>query len=744
MLPDERRRSIPISCRFGAYHLRLCGRLSTLNLPSCVGPVPYDQWLLTHFHNDWSVKQVKHWILSKCNLVRTPDVPSQRSASPIFFTSPYSRTGYTLGQYDEAEDDPEYDSLQCDKGSQTLFVNPNSGPSNKLGNNPLVDQYILIAFSTGRILQNDDTVSSCKLRPYELVEMHRSNTIAPLRREVILEYVQPYFHARVRALLAAWSPKAGRFKPPGKTTEHELGGLSKKREIPVTLRWRPKLEWKDRWVIIHKDILSLSKDESGVTPRHQFSLATLKALRGADSLERTCSIVANQRVICLKFRTIRSTTLPMTVPSTTSSEGWKTDTSKATSGQLSSGSEKATGKRRFRKSTPRQPYNPDDICRGEGEWVVLDMLDDYAFANMLRVLHRYAPQPVSSSFLPSSELGNCRPTAQTMPSLNGCSHKSIPYPEWRIDVAETAQKARTGDVTKPLSWSTWTEMDGGNSPSDSSGFRPRNKYWQEMHDQNGIIPDCYRTGSESITEPVLEANSDSNPEMDSELEWEGWMNDLNRQTCATSEKLHSPSSTLSSLPSSLRSETSSSLTRQWNYPIALSNLGTTAFSRRSFDGQAPSSMSQRTDSSEVLRETADAAHTHRVFKTITMHTTSPRSPPSHERLSLSVDTGGSANLAQYFSEPSCEQPLTVSSANGTRASLRALSDAGLQKSSANTALRHVRSGSSLYSPSPPCLPDISEGITYISLRPSSPNTPSKRKYSFLRGAEKLVKGLDSH
>lgn len=717
MLPDECRCSVPVSCRF----------------------VPYDQWLLTHIQNDWNVKQVKHWILSKCNLVRTPDVPQQRSVSPIFFASPSSRTGYTLGQYDEAEDDPECDSLRADKDSlgKTLFASLRPRPSNKLGNNRLVDQYILIAFSTGRVLQNDDIVSSCNLRPYELVEMHRADTIAPLHREVILEYVQPYFHARVRALLAAWNPKAGRFKPPGKTTEHELAGHNKKRELPVSLRWRPKLEWKDRWVVIHKDILSLSKDESGVSPRHQFSLATLKALRGADSLQKACAIVADQRVICLKFRTIRPIALPMTAPSTTSSEGWKTDTSRTTSDQLSSGPEKPTEKRRLRKST-RQPYNPDDVCRGEGEWVVLDMLDDYAFANMLRVLHRYAPRPVSSSFLPSAELGDCLPTVPTTLSLDGCSRKSILYPEWRIDVAETARKACAGNIIKPLSRALWTEMDCTSSFSDSSGSRTRNKSWQEIHLQCGVIPDCYRSGPESIAESVPdEADSDSNSEVDSELEWEGWMNDLNRPTSVTSEKIHSPSSTSSSLPS-LRSEMSSNPPQKWNYPIALSNLSTTKSAGRSFDDQASSSMSQRTNSSEVLRESEAAVHTHRVLKTITMRTISSRAPlSSHRRRSSSVSPEGSAKLAQSFGQLNCGQPPAVSSTNGGYASFRALSDAGSPKSSAS--LRHVRSGSSLNLPPP----DISEGPTYISLKPSSSDTPSKSKHLFLRGAERLVRGLDA-
>ncbi|KAI5998728.1 hypothetical protein EDD15DRAFT_193135 [Pisolithus albus] len=711
---QEERRSIPISCRF----------------------VPYDQWLLTHIHNDWSIKQVKHWILSKCNLVRTPDVPQQRSLSPIFFASPCSRTGYTLGQYDEAE---EGDSLRSDKDSlgESLFANPRPRPSNKLGNNRLVDQYILIAFSTGRVLENDHILSSCNLRPYELVEMHRSETIAPLHREVTSEYVQPYFHARVRALLAAWNPKAGRFKPPGKTTEHQLGGHSRKREFPVTLRWKPKLEWKDRWVVIHKDILSLSKDESGVSPRHQFSLATLKALRGADSLQRACAIVADQRVICLKFRTIHPITLAMTAPSTTSSEGWKTDTSKTTSGQLSSGSDKATEKRRLKKSA-RQPYNPDDICRGEGEWVVLDMLDDYAFANMLRVLHRYAPRPVSSSFLPSAELGNCLPTVPTTLSQDGCSHKSIPYPEWRIDVTETARKACAGNITKPLSWTFWTDMGCTSSLSESSGSRFRNKPWQDTHLQNGVIPDCYRVGSESIAESVLdETDSDSNSELDSELEWEGWMNDLNRQTSVTSEKIHSPSSASSSLPS-LQSEMSSKRPEEWIYPLALSNLSTTASSGRSFDDQASNSLSQRTDSSEILRESTAAMHTHSGLKTNTTPTIGTQSPlSSHRRRSSSVSPNGSAKLAQSFAQLNCGQLLAVSSTNGARASFRALSDAGLPKSS--PTLRHVRSGSSLHPPPP----DIAEGLTYNSLTPSSSNTPSKPKHLFLRGAERLVRRLDS-
>ena len=117
--------------------------------------------------------------------------------------------------------------------SPKYYVSPTNFP---VTGGFLADHYVLISFSTGTILEDIYSLSRYKLRPYELLEIHRSGTVVLLPREVAVEYVQPYFHARVKALLAVWSHKSGRFKPPGNSTEHEIG--HKKRTRPA-LRWKP-------------------------------------------------------------------------------------------------------------------------------------------------------------------------------------------------------------------------------------------------------------------------------------------------------------------------------------------------------------------------------------------------------------------------------------------------------------------------------------------------------------------------
>ena len=159
----------------------------------------------------------------------------------------------------------------------------------------------------------------------------------------------------------------------------------------------------------------------------------------------------------------------------------------------------------------------DGDCE-EGEWVVLDMLDDtgksllpyrkkianrhpLAFTSLLRILHRHSPPPLSSSFVPilPSSANPPTPTTSTTPSptskLNHLptdavkfnrrprlphlhmrklsttgdpqgpsAHAStfgiIPYPEWRIAVVERAQRAGVGDVGPALGWFLWGKLDG--------------------------------------------------------------------------------------------------------------------------------------------------------------------------------------------------------------------------------------------------------------------------------------------
>ena len=104
------------------------------------------------------------------------------------------------------------------------------------------------------------------LRPYELLEIHSADSIVRLPREVIAHYIRPYFEARIRALRVVsrdhWQssregfvPRVGRKLSKGRLVASDPLTYGMFREKKKT-----KLEWRERWVVIHQGVLSLCKD----------------------------------------------------------------------------------------------------------------------------------------------------------------------------------------------------------------------------------------------------------------------------------------------------------------------------------------------------------------------------------------------------------------------------------------------------------------------------------------------------
>jgi len=247
--------------------------------------VPYDQWFITHLDDNQKVKQVKHWILSKCNIIQTPHLSAQRPVSPITFASSIrTRTsvdsvddGYNEDdEYDEDSDDLDDFSYRHPELRRQAIYSRRPGKTSTVsasrtvqpGSSPVTDQYTLISFSTGTILEDDFALSWYKLRPCELLEMHRSGKVVQLPREIMSEYVQPYFESKARALRAVWSVKSGRFESPAATGNRlNARGRDKISTIQTPLqpekkRRKAKVEWKDRWIVINHGTLSLCKDSS--------------------------------------------------------------------------------------------------------------------------------------------------------------------------------------------------------------------------------------------------------------------------------------------------------------------------------------------------------------------------------------------------------------------------------------------------------------------------------------------------
>ncbi|KAH7912340.1 hypothetical protein BJ138DRAFT_1178917 [Hygrophoropsis aurantiaca] len=781
MQSDNYRPLIPIACRL----------------------VSYDQWFITHFDDSWKIKQVKNWMLSKCSLIQAPDPPSQRPVSPITFASTI-RTKSSLDSGDDGYfEDDEYDEdsedfdepsyrhydlrrqyIYARQSAKPLHLSNTSAPVNASRNegtasNPISEQYTLISFTTGAILEDDFALSWYNLRAYELLELHCSNNVVPLPREVLADYVQPYFEARVRALRAVWSPKAGRFEtPPNDRTPNEIYNRKSKDKVanrldsfpsmPASLqsekkRRRAKVEWRDRRIVISQGTLTLFKDQVGAAPIHHFPLSALIALRGSESLERACSIAAGQRVVCIKFHPLvpkASPTMvspPHSVPSSPVMEAYKSDVHPELSDILPQTVENnAVQQEPYGPREPSNPqsspssstYGPDDICRGEGEWLVLDLLDDHAFSAILRILHRYARHPISSSFLPSSSIvaavnspNNLTSQAIT-PFVYSSPYESLPYPEWRINTVEAARKAGMGDVGKPMAWVLWTDRGLGESLLGNIRNQ-RQTFTQEMQ---------YKSNSLSAS---IYSQDDSDTEDESEMEWEGWMRDLERQnrtelSAKMSQSSRRPSHSPSPLPSPPLSDTSSpgrtrirtpsltlprsAISPSVNYPMPpYPNIDTLM--------QDPSLREGFSRTSGDLTCISDR------MNTTTISTVSV-GPPLPRRRSSTM-TSGRASKITKDKEKSERAALSTSdsSTNGRHRQYSAFAPRPRQRD----AIRHARSGSNLRVSSAPQPNEIEPSISHPG-DPANANGSGGKKLhdggrSIIRGvsmrAERLVRGLDS-
>lgn len=127
----------------------------------------------------------------------------------------------------------------------------------------LSTRYTLLTFSTGQILEDEFLLSWYNLRPYELLELHLAGAVVGLPREVMLDYVKPYFMAKVKALR-----KEGDLLYEGSMRIQQAGkGQSYSPDTSMRKKGKIKLEWKERWVIIHQGVLNLCKYRTvGVVP----------------------------------------------------------------------------------------------------------------------------------------------------------------------------------------------------------------------------------------------------------------------------------------------------------------------------------------------------------------------------------------------------------------------------------------------------------------------------------------------
>ena len=83
--------------------------------------VPLDQWLITHVDTSWKVKDIKHWILSKCNAWGSsngPQPPRFRPASPVTFSTPSRRSSLDSVSWAGTEEGDDDDDIWLDEDSE--------------------------------------------------------------------------------------------------------------------------------------------------------------------------------------------------------------------------------------------------------------------------------------------------------------------------------------------------------------------------------------------------------------------------------------------------------------------------------------------------------------------------------------------------------------------------------------------------------------------------------------------------
>jgi hypothetical protein len=344
-----------------------------------------------------------------------------------------------------------------------------------------------------------------------------------------------------------------------------------------------------------------------------------------------------------------------------------------------------------------------------------------AFSSILRILHRQASHPISSSFVPSSSIITVSPHSSATSSF--AAYDTIPYPEWRINTVENARKAGMGDVGKAMAWVLWTEKGLGESLSGNIRHH-RQAFSREMQ-YKPIPPDIY-------------CGSDDDSDDDSEMEWEGWMRDLERQSrvkhsSRSSRQAHIPVS--SSLPSPPLSEASPSGSPRVRSPsLSVSQLAAGSFTPYPNIGNVIQARGARD-----YRST-EYPHSPENIKSTTVSTVSVGMAPSPRRRSSTLlGELGATTRRDHGKGKQDQEPFPSIPINGIRVNARTVSVSTSLQCSPSASLRHARSSSNLRVSSSPYGSDAAESV--------GPSSPSKRQSAFMRGmslrAGKLVRGLES-
>lgn len=201
------------------------------------------------------IKDIKHWILAKCNAwgAAAPQPPRFRPASPVTFAASRRSSTESSSRGDtDGEDEWDlfaYGDLKDPSASTDRYLAGRSSFNSSEDMHPpmvpesVAHKYALYSFSCGHLLEDEASLSWYKLRPFELLEMHRVNGVIHLPRSSLLAYIEPYFEATVMVSEGATSRKSRT----GRGTR-----ISEERNAA----------WLVRWAFIREGVLNLCKDRS--------------------------------------------------------------------------------------------------------------------------------------------------------------------------------------------------------------------------------------------------------------------------------------------------------------------------------------------------------------------------------------------------------------------------------------------------------------------------------------------------
>lgn len=346
-----------------------------------------------------------------------------------------------------------------------------------------------------------------------------------------------------------------------------------------------------------------------------------------------------------------------------------------------------------------------------------------AFSSILRILHRGASQPISSSFAPSSSIMAVSPHSPDATSFG--SSDIIPYPEWRIHTVENARKAGMGDVGKPMSWVLWTDKGLGETLLGNIRHH-RQAFLEEMQYKTTTIPfDIY--------------GSDDESDEDSEMEWDGWMRDMERQNQVKkrSEKVSRDSESrraqtpTSQLPSPPLSEASPSESPRVRSPSLAGSIGCYPHGHYPNIGNVIGAHGY---------PYAELSYSPEGIESTTVSTVGVGVGSSSRRRSSTVST--LATATKHDKGKQVRERLPSISIYNARAYPRTVCASVGVPCTPVTPVRHAHSSSNLRMASPPYESDAAESPVH-----PMPSSPSGRQSTFMRGmsvrAGKLVRGLES-